>query len=810
MINAISTTTTPPRLISTRRTGVNVHVSQQLRTPHFASVFDRNFHRTLTITDRARAYSLRVSFSMRRLAFAVSLMFAATAAGAIYENTLEIDDEDDLFELQQNGDISDDTADTLLELIREGVDLNSADRDKLYDLPGLSYADVDAIMEYRTAKGRIDDPTELVSAGAITSEQLVQISPFIRIDAARPVLPISGRVRLQTRYTNADNMPPPALLNARLKGPFNLSAGFQMFMTRRRTSRPVYDDLNDALSVTDFKYTPQLPRFFAMWSPGKAKLVAGTYTIGFAERLTLDTTRRTTPRGIYLIDDYRRPTDLSSTCRITNPDFGSDPTNACDNTSGKNTYVTPDYTYREVFRGVAGQIEDLEVGTQSSFSLYGFASYQNRSIYQYQLYDQRYCDDPNDDNSSGCQAPTVYVNGGPGTLKFSTLNNVFDELAGGGHVTFKPISRIRLGVTGWGALPIFPQSPMQLSFQEYSRYPAGGAFGAVGVDGHVAWRAFNFYLEASRSFDHRPWVVAANNGGISGGFGVEQRSTFSPKGHEFELSLRYYDLNFGTPFSRPISGPDQIDGLRARNELGARFRWLGHLSKDFEARLRADFWVNPYAETDSSTGNVTMPAGIPNIYGLARLDFVGWSFFQPAVWVDARNRNLLSNAVRGGCSSGGTGATSDDGSGSSQLIDPITGNPVVCAGDFYRLAVQLTFVPFKRYLHATLKGYYTWRDDPKYTDRFRNDVQAYLDLKSSPVDFLQFRLRTRYLNQAIDDNTYLEQSLWSFFEAAWLFTKGARVALRYDLYVWLDKRDSTAARVPNPEHRFQLDFRYSF
>ncbi len=171
--------------------------------------------------------------------------------------------------------------------------------------------------------------------------------------------------------------------------------------------------------------------------------------------------------------------------------------------------------------------------------------------------------------------------------------------------------------------------------------------------------------------------------------------------------------------------------------------------------------------------------------------------------------NLLSNNVRGGCSSGGTDASSS-GDSSSLQIDPITGNPVVCAGDFYRVAVQLYFAPFKKYLQATLKGYYTWRDDPKYTDRFRQDLQAWVDLKSMPTDFLQLRLRSRYLNQAYDNNLYLEQSVWSFFEAAWLFTKGARVALRYDLYVWLDKRDSTANRVPNPEHRFQLDFRYSF
>ena len=55
---------------------------------------------------------------------------------------------------------------------------------------------------------------------------------------------------------------------------------------------------------------------FLQWKPGQFRVVVGTYTIGFAERLPLDNTRRVTPRGIYLVDDYRRVIDLSSTCKL--------------------------------------------------------------------------------------------------------------------------------------------------------------------------------------------------------------------------------------------------------------------------------------------------------------------------------------------------------------------------------------------------------------------------------------------------------------------------------------------------------------
>ncbi|MFZ5438672.1 MAG: helix-hairpin-helix domain-containing protein [Myxococcota bacterium] len=715
------------------------------------------------------------------LLLACLALIATTARAAIYENTVAIDDEEDLFELEQRGDISEATSDTLLELFREGVDLNSADRERLYDLPGLSYADVDAIIEYRKAKGRIDDPSELVGAGAITAEQLVEIAPFIRIDAAKPILPVSGRIRAASRVTTTDNVAPPALLSARLKAPLSLSGGFMLFTTRRRAAEPVYDVVTDSLKSQGFLYQPQLPRFFVQWKPGNARIVAGTYTIGFAERLTLDNTRRTTPRGIYLTDDFRRVNDLTQTCKLSTGGLLADPTSGCDLEDGKNLYITPDYTWREAFRGVAASLEELSLGGDASLSVYGFLSFQSRSIYQYQLYDRRYCEDPRDNGNSLCKAPNVYLEDGTTRLVYATLQNVFDELTGGGHATFKPNYRFTFGVTGWGAMPFFKQAPMQLDFQEYSRYPSGGAFGAIGLDAHASWKAFNFFLEASHTFDHRV-------GGNGGGNGVEQRTTWSPKGNEFELSLRFYDDGFGTPYARPIAAPDLLEGSRSRNEAGARLRWMSRFSKDWEFRARADFWVNPY-------GTTAQPAGIPNLYGLARVDFNGWTFFQPALWIDVRNRNLGSNE-HGGCASG--------------TVVYTEGEPYTCNGDLYRVGARVESAILGKRLRAIAQATYTWKDDFRYKDTFRNDVLLWFELRSQATDFLQLRFRTRYHDQAIADLDYLETNWWSFLEAAWILGKGTRISGRYDFLLWLDQRSSTFNRIPNPEHRFQLDVRVAF
>lgn len=720
---------------------------------------------------------------MRARILAVCLLLAAAAQGAIYESDITSDSEEELLELEQRGEISEDTAETLMELLREGVDLNSAAAEQLYDLPGLTYPDVDAILEYRKSKGRIDDPTELVAAGALTEEQLIQIAPFIRIDAARPVWPVGGKFHAQSRFTTTDNVPPPTLLTARLRGPLDLSGGFMAFTTRRRAAKPLYDETTDALKSAGFSYTPHLPRFFLQWKPGQTRLVVGTFTIGFAERLTLDNTRRITPRGIYLVDDYRRENELTKTCKLSGAELLVDPTNGCDLSEGNNLYITPDYHWREVFRGVAGSVEDMRLGEVATMSLYGFASYQQRSLYQYELYDRRSCEDPSDDKNSLCRAPPIYLHDGTTRLVFSTLGDVFDELTTGGHLTFKPSHRFTFGATSFASVPFFTQQPMQLDFQEYSRYPTGGTFGAVGIDAKATFSGFNFFLEGAHNFDGR----ITNN--KQGGWGVEQRTTFGSKHQAFELSLRLYDTGFGTPYARPIASPDLLEGQRARNEAGARFRWAARWSENWTSHFIANFWVNPYPIEGS------MPAGTTNLYALARLDFTGWTFFQPAVLIDIRNKNLASTE-HGTCASG--------------TIVLTEGAPLTCGGDFYKFGARIEVLPRNRYFKAALLGSITLRDDYKYRDRFRVDAQASVEFRSHPTDFLQFRLRSKYLNEDTENAAYLETSWWSFLEAVWIPTRGTRIGIRYDLYVWLDQRASTANRIPNPEHRFQLDLRTSF
>ena len=655
----------------------------------------------------------------------------------------EVRDEQDLLSAQQRGAFSSTSFDASLELIRSGgIDLATTTREELGNIPGLSPDDIEAILATRSA----------------TLSQRARLLPFLRGSQSR------GQLRLLTQFTAGDTFAPPILLSGRAQGPLGLSAGVLITSTRLSLATPRVD--GSSFVTPGFGYHLHLPRLYLEWRRERLRLVAGTFTVGFAERLTLDTTRRATPGGFATGEDFRHPTDLARSCRLASPD----PTEVCP--EGRNRYLTPDFDVREVFRGLAVSLEGVSLGEQRSLAAYAFLSYQTRSAYQYELINRRDCAD-----ATGCSAPMVYLEGSDARAVFSTLPYLYNEFTGGAHAQLAVTERLELGVTGYAAAPTMPQSAgLELGFQPWSRHPAPGVYGALGVNGLARIEEVALHFEATRSFAPSP--------GAGGGFGAIARAVW----RAWELSVRFYDTGFTTPNARPISAPDEYDGQRARNELGARVSTHHVFAASWSIFARLDLWVLPFA--NARVG----PAGMANLFALARIDFIGSKHLRPGVWLETRNRNLASSQ-HGRCASG--------------TVIFTEGQPFDCSGDLYRVAVRLDFTPAHA-LRFTAQSALTLSDDRLYPDRFRVDFQQWLEARGEPLAWLQWRARTRYLNQDVDHNASLEHSWWSFIELAWLPSDGTRLAARYDAYVWLDSRAVTLARSPNPEHRLSLDLRTTF
>ncbi len=806
------------------------------------------------------------------------MLIGRPASAAEYELFIDVDDENDLVELNVNGDISAETFETLVELMRRGLDLNTATREELFTLPNLTYDDVDALLQYRSDVGVILDPAALVRAGVLSRRKLAAIAAFLIIrQPGVPAVATSGRARYRVAWSQEDDLVPPMALDAELETAKHLSFGFNALLQRLRPGDVRWDPARQALSATPEAARVRLPKAFIMWDTPKWGVVAGTYMIGFGQRLTFDNTRKYTPNGFSRDNTiYPRPNNLTQRCRRSQGELTPDDP-ACD-PELDGVYMTPDFRWRDSLQGVAIGAKHLSLPT-GWLQTYGWFSYQNRDLYQYYLYDKSVCDDPRVDSADypQCSSPDIYERNpedplAPSpTLNYQTLPNMFRQLTAGGNFSYFFDRRTHVGLTGYGSDVHMNVQDAPIDFQDHYQVPFGGPFGAIGVDAAWGRKWSDLGVELARSFDKMPAEYTNPDGAITqdsggGGFAgiVRHTATWQSSGnkpkadpqqparvhaHELETIVRYYQRGFANPYARPLSSDDQVDGLRARDELGGRIRYT-LTNKRSRVQTWVNFWTNDQLQ-------------VPRIDLYARGGYEVARWFTPSAWIKYRNKDLLENGP-GQCFGAYTTSSgaivqdptdNPDGAGLDDLIG-VEGSER-CKGQQITLNGQLRFVPHRR-VTITPRYQHRWIDDVTFnrrlnldenvldtpaeiTGRLRQDAQVWLTVAYTPIDDLRLRARARYLNEAyqvqeerpeqvrdaddvdmdgdtseyittgeLESNDYLEHSLWTYLDVSYLIKKTFLIRLRYDLYAWLDNRDSTQARRPNPENRLFLQLEARF
>lgn len=773
--------------------------------------------------DRRRPWALAAA------ALAVALA-PASARAAPYEAIVDVDDEDDLLELNTAGDISGETFDTLIELLRRGVNLNTAPREELFTLPNLTYKQVDGIIRYRQEAGFIYDPAALVLAGVLDRATLEQIAPFIYIvEPSRRYAATSGKVRLRGAYSPPDRRVPAMVLDGQLQTLRHLRLGVAGVLTRNRADDVRYDPNRDALSAGAPGPRVYLPKFYVQWDDDHYSILAGTYRAGFGQRLTFDNTRNYTPNGIYRDQTiYPRPVRLSRLCRESAGELTSSP---CDDGDEKTEYGTPDFRWQETLQGLAAGIKKLELPV-GWLQAYAWTSIQARSVYQYKLYDPAVCDDPRSDDPR-CDAPPVYVRrpdllAPTSELSYQTLPRMFREHTTGGNVSYFFNRRSWIGATGYGtAIKWLPGK--EYDFQEWARTPFGGPFGAIGVNGSWGYRWSDLGVEVARSFDSMARATGGQPGDSKGGggFAAIVRHTATWGRNEVETILRYYDTEYANPYARPLASPDVYEGQRARDEAGGRIRYTGRPGKKSNIRAYVNAWVSPSTKA-------------PGLQVYARADYAVTRWFTPTLWAEYRDKDVRFTGYQycyGGDLSGSENVAGDDVGGDlysddSLLYTNLNGEPPRCQGEALRANLQMAFQVHRRvklvarYQHRIIGD--PRKIDPEVTTNaagepidygnvnaaprhhYRQDSQAWLTMTARPIDTLRLRARVRWLSQDLESNALLEQSLWNYLDVSYLIKKTFMVQVRYDLYVWLDRRESTLLRVPSPENRFFVSLEARF
>jgi hypothetical protein len=222
------------------------------------------------------------------------------------------------------------------------------------------------------------------------------------------------------------------------------------------------------------------------------------------------------------------------------------------------------------------------------------------------------------------------------------------------------------------------------------------------------------------------------------------------------VSARYYERSFANPYARPISAPDELDGLRARDEAGLRIRVTAFQGRRFAFRTAADGWRR-------------LSSGAFDSVLFARSDLRLAAAWTLALW--AEHRNTVAHRVL--------------------------------------LATRLAFAPTHRVsVWAQLE--HAWNDIGVSAGGAQQDIAVILSITAQLHDLLRLRLRLRYDFEDIWNNHRLPQTVWGYFDAGLTLRKRDLLRIRYDLRAFLDERDSTSARVPNPEHWMRLEYTFRY
>ncbi|MGB8329431.1 MAG: hypothetical protein WCE62_04835 [Polyangiales bacterium] len=682
----------------------------------------------------------------RASALALLFLLAPCNASAVqYEIFVDVENEEDLYDLLLTEQVSESSFNALLLLHQTRIDLNRASREQLYLLPNLDYGHVDLILAFRKAARAIHNLEELVGAGVLSMRLSESLRAFVIIGSPEAPRPQThGFVRVQSRWSGRyDRLPPAAAVQARIQALRSLDIGVVAALTRNDLHRVRWDPTRDAFTADAERVRVQMPKLYVEWDDDRWEIVAGTYRIGFGQRLTFDVTDQVTPNGSFGDYELRRGNELELGCRRARGELSATPCR-----QDLVARVTPDYEWTNRLAGVALGLKHLSAGP-GWLQLYVWGSYQVHRIQQIEIADAGECDDPRQDDEAECDAPPVYVRGSSltapaSTATYATLPAMYAEGLAGGNVSYFWNARSHLGITGYGSFPRWLVEGVELGFQEIARKPFGGAFGAIGLNAAIGFGRQDLFVELARSFD-------SERGG-GGGYGAVFRSVTTLRMTELEASGRYYGSSYVNPYARPLSAPDELDGLRARDEAGLRLRAATQLGRRVGLRTLADAWRR-------------LSSGKFNGLVFARMDLQVAPAWAYSIWSEYRSS----------------------------------------AGQRLLLATQLMYQPVQR-LAVSAQFLHRWVGPKLGGGQLQQDIAAVVSITTRPIDFLRIRIRARYDFEDIWNNHRLPQVLWTYVDTTFTVREHDVVRLRYDFRIFLDRREATLSRVPNPEHWLWIEY----
>lgn len=492
------------------------------------------------------------------LAAAAVLISAGPARAYEYPIEIHVDDEHDIQQLYVDGEIDEEVRDRLLTLLMAPVDLNTADRDHLRELPGVTMELADAVIASRTKDGPFGGPEDLARIEGFPTEVIEQVLPFVA--AIETVVSQSARawnggdVKLGGTWRSGSDGP-GFYLRGRANAFEHGHAGILLAV------RPMVGIVNSAAPGTSLSAAPEKLRFdpgalYVNWDTPTWSILGGSYRAGFGQRLTLDNSRRDAPNGFYPNLDIVEDVDAGT--------------------------VKP----LDGFFGVAARAKRIRAGS-GWFDATVFGSIWWRDVYYTDIsYDRCPADKP--DCSEYSRLPTL-VDEQTGTslyCAYPTLPWFLREIVAGAHVGYTFDARNALGLTGYVGNWHMQATAKNLRPAASAVLPSDRSlWGAVGLDGKFGLGPVDAGAEVTVTDRGAPAALL--------------RAWFEPGwGLSIVPSLRYYSPRFDNPYAHGDADADEYLGLRASDELGGRLQMTWRATNWLRLRTDVDVWHHWYAGRD--------------------------------------------------------------------------------------------------------------------------------------------------------------------------------------------------------------------
>ncbi len=710
-------------------------------------------------------------------------------AGAFeYEFEVPIQDEEDINDAYTLGLIEDEeTVNNLINMLRDGLDVNRARYNDFLQLPGITARMADAILNKRKELGRFSSMADLQQIEEVPGEIWEEIIPFLKLPDGQKKLdkvPVTGSARLgYIQYKGSGREEPlnekDHLPGLYLKGEstvqikdYKISIG--TLMTVRELNKNFFfnKDNNYLMVKNPNAMAYSFDGMYGMVEGPWFKTILGSYNIGFGEKLTFDSTGKARPNGIATPLHYYE-----------------------NNNSGT---VRPEKS----LLGIAATFDNLRL-PKGWMTASVFLSYKKEDIYQYDFWygaddegELIACNTNSDCNSGDplktytcgsdgfCHSSRIYsrYETKEGTLTFShqyaTMYRFYQERLFGGQVAYNLNDRTHFGVLGYASQWLFSDEIPGAMFSLTSSYPGRASIYAFGAYGAIGIGVVDMGFEAS----------IQDNKGV----GAVYRLEASPlKELDITWKMRFYNALYDNPYCRGQAAADEILGKRNRNEFGNRYVVTYRPIKYLRLTTDFDIWSHPFTEVKLDNGKIYQMANEPWITDIALTQrFV----IHPAprntitLWASYKNKDISVN---------GYSYLNDNGEEKGNAYAAranLSGLYVEGRGEQVQAAIQGQTNAYKP-LNITLALINNFEGVTKYTDRFDYTLKLWLLLSYKPWKYTNISTKLKYWyhnNPEYDIGTYYsdrgEPTVDWYIFVTQQFPMGFSLKVHYGLTKYIDNR----------------------